>query len=262
MLLSVIVPTWNSVEDLRKFINIWIDSGADATRLVVVDDGSDDETLRLLAGYANVPQLLFARQDNAGPGVARNLGLSAIDTPYVTFADVDDSIQWAALSEVTLQMEASAMVDVVTCPLDDDASSDRGLLCERAKLTSRLHFLRTRMAVWGRIYKTTMLRRLEPLFPATWAGEDVVATLRVASASHAFGYSAISFYRHRRIAESLTQRSDYAEKALESLRIVPELPVERALKAYALAASTKYLVSRGDVGAGARSALMTVRCLR
>lgn len=259
MLLSVIVPTWNSVENLRSFLDSWVASGMETTRLVVVDDGSVDSTLSLLARSAGHPSLLFARQSNAGPGSARNLGLSAIDTPYVTFADVDDSIDWPALSRVTLQLQEAPTIDVVTCPLVTDSSITSGIALKAGSIHTRLQFLRSRMAVWGRIYRTSLLRDLQPLFPATRAGEDVVATVKVASASRIFGDSSTAFYHHHPNFSSLTHGSNYAEKALASLRILEELPVERALKAYALAASAKFFFSRGERRAGIQSARLAAR---
>jgi glycosyltransferase involved in cell wall biosynthesis len=262
MLLSVIVPTWNSVDDLRKLLDRWAASGADSTRLVVIDDGSEDGTLSLLAEHGALPGLLFIRQSNAGPGAARNLGLSAVDTPYVTFVDVDDDLDWSALSRITMEMQDQPSIDVLTGPLAGGSSFDRGVTCHSATSISRLHFLRTRMAVWGRIYKTALVRSLEPLFPPTRAGEDVVASVKVASASRVFGSTGTSFYYHHQSKFSLTNSSHYSDMALESLRLIEDLPADRALKVYALAASAKYFLARGDKRAALQSAHMAARCLR
>jgi hypothetical protein len=261
MLLSVVVPTWNSEKLLKEFCQSWAAEGSSWSRLVVVDDGSTDGTIELLSEWAEHPNLLFMRQGNAGPGVARNFGLSAVETPLATFADVDDLVDWRGLSDLATEMRRHPSVDVLTSLLDGDVYAPSDITQRPATGFSRVQFLRTRLAVWGRIYRTSLLRRLDPLFPATRAGEDVVGTVRIASACQDFGYSRASFYQHRPSQSTLTRRPDYSLLAMESLRVVKNLQVERSLKCYALSASAKYLALRGDLAAALQCSGLAVRSL-
>ena len=62
--------------------------------VVVVDDGSQDNTAKIVKGIAataSIPVLLF-RQDNAGASAARNAGLRASHCSWVTFLDSDDEM--------------------------------------------------------------------------------------------------------------------------------------------------------------------------
>lgn len=63
-------------------------------RIILVDDGSVDRSPTIIEGwqkrYPN--QITYLHQKNAGPGAARNRGLDAVTTEWVTFIDSDDKM--------------------------------------------------------------------------------------------------------------------------------------------------------------------------
>jgi glycosyltransferase involved in cell wall biosynthesis len=260
MLLSVVVPTWNSERLVRSFLQSWASGGSSWSRLVVIDDGSTDGTLEFLAQQGGIPAFVLATQDNAGPGASRNLGLSAVDTPFVTFADVDDTINWKALRVAATTMSEIPTLDVLTdhgAGRDDESAP---LRLERSSPSARTRFLWSRMAVWGRIYRTSLLRDLEPLFPVTRAAEDVLASARIADMARSFAYADFGFYQHETLsAERLTKSNGYVERALESLDLLAHSKQRRLTKAVVLAASASYFARRGALGAAAKSAALMVR---
>jgi glycosyltransferase involved in cell wall biosynthesis len=92
---STIIPTFNR----GKLIRSTLDSAlAQSNRedslqeIIVVDDGSTDDTLVILAEYQalNPGLIRYIRQDNAGPGAARNRGLREARGNYIAFLDSDD----------------------------------------------------------------------------------------------------------------------------------------------------------------------------
>ncbi|SEP49514.1 Glycosyltransferase involved in cell wall bisynthesis [Rhodospirillales bacterium URHD0017] len=64
--------------------------------IVVVDDGSQDDPGAVVARY---PEVRLIRQENAGLSAARNRGLAAINTDYITFLDADDILAPAAIAD-------------------------------------------------------------------------------------------------------------------------------------------------------------------
>jgi glycosyltransferase involved in cell wall biosynthesis len=85
---SVIIPAYNH----RDFIVAAVESVLGQTftdfELIVVDDGSPDDTAAVLAPFA--AQLRLIRQANAGQAAARNRGLAAAEGEFVAFLDDDD----------------------------------------------------------------------------------------------------------------------------------------------------------------------------
>ena len=87
-LFSVIIPTYNRRELLRRAIaSVWAQTVTDY-EVIVVDDGSSDGTWEELQALSSRVSAL--RQQNAGPGAARNLGVEHAQGEYLAFLDSDD----------------------------------------------------------------------------------------------------------------------------------------------------------------------------
>lgn len=88
-LVSVIIPTFNRAGIIGKAIQSVFDQTYTNTEIIVVDDGSADETPEVLAKYGN--HIRVFRQANAGPSAARNRGVDAAQGEVVAFLDSDDA---------------------------------------------------------------------------------------------------------------------------------------------------------------------------
>ncbi len=85
---SIIIPTFNSALYIRDALESVFSQSYDSYELIVIDDGSDDDTRTILEPYLN--RLHFIYQEHGGVSVARNRGLSMASGKYVTFLDSDD----------------------------------------------------------------------------------------------------------------------------------------------------------------------------
>jgi len=89
-LVSVIIPTYNSA----KFIGMAVDSVLNQTykknEIIVVDDGSTDETALVLKKYIDSRVVRYFKKSNAGPASARNFGIQKSIGELVAFLDADD----------------------------------------------------------------------------------------------------------------------------------------------------------------------------
>jgi hypothetical protein len=86
---SVILPTRNRAALLHRAIQSVLDQSHEHWQLVVVDDGSDDETSTALEQVSD-PRVCILRQDHSGDGAARNAGLAAASGEYVAYLDDDN----------------------------------------------------------------------------------------------------------------------------------------------------------------------------
>lgn len=97
---SVVVPAYNAAAFVRRAVDsVLAQTWADC-ELLVVDDGSTDGTLDVLAAYRD--RLRVLTQANAGPAAARNHGLRAARGRYVAFLDADD---WWLPAKLERQVE-------------------------------------------------------------------------------------------------------------------------------------------------------------
>lgn len=87
-LFSVIIPTYNRASLLREALESVFAQTSTDYEVIVVDDGSTDETAAAIASYGR--RIRFFQQQNAGPGAARNLGIKNSVGEYTAFLDSDD----------------------------------------------------------------------------------------------------------------------------------------------------------------------------
>jgi glycosyltransferase involved in cell wall biosynthesis len=85
--ISVIIPCYNGAEFLAETIESVRRQTYPPLEVIVVDDGSTDNTGEVVARY---PEVKYIRQKNQGGGVARNTGLRESKGDYLVFQDQDD----------------------------------------------------------------------------------------------------------------------------------------------------------------------------
>lgn len=88
-MVSVIIPTYNRAMLLGNAIESVIAQELPDWELIIVDDGSDDETEAVVKGYQD-GRFRYIYQENQGTSAARNTGIRASKGEYVAFLDSDD----------------------------------------------------------------------------------------------------------------------------------------------------------------------------
>lgn len=86
--ISVVIPAYNAQQHIRACLDsVFAQSGAFALEVIVVDDGSSDDTVALVHQRPGVRCL---SQRNAGPSAARNAGIAMATGEFIAFLDADD----------------------------------------------------------------------------------------------------------------------------------------------------------------------------
>lgn len=92
-MVSVIIPLYNSEKTALASIESVMDQDHKDLEIICVDDGSRDATYPLLRGCSlRDKRIRIIRQENAGPGAARNRGIEESKGDFITFLDGDDTI--------------------------------------------------------------------------------------------------------------------------------------------------------------------------
>ncbi len=101
--LSVVVPTYRGGHRIGPTVaSVLEQDGSEHVELVIVDDGSDDDTPAVLEALARTdPRVRVLRRDNGGISAARNTGLAHARAPVVTFLDDDDRFLPGFVTTVT-----------------------------------------------------------------------------------------------------------------------------------------------------------------
>jgi glycosyltransferase involved in cell wall biosynthesis len=86
--ISLIIPAYNAGRYLREAIDSALNQTMIPRQIVVVDDGSTDDTLEIARSYGAAVTAIS--QLNAGTSIARNRGLAEANQPMIAFLDADD----------------------------------------------------------------------------------------------------------------------------------------------------------------------------
>lgn len=97
---SIILPTYNRAHFLPDAFNSLSSQTFKDWELIIVDDGSDDDTDKVIAELQakhSFP-ITFVKQENSGPAQARNAGIKLAKGKFVAFFDSDDFWESSHLS--------------------------------------------------------------------------------------------------------------------------------------------------------------------
>lgn len=103
-LISVIIPCYNHGKYLSKAVNSILEQDYKNTEIIVVDDGSTDDTKQQAEKFAEVK---YVYQPNQGLSAARNKGISASTGEFLLFLDADDWLTKDALKKNIERLAAS-----------------------------------------------------------------------------------------------------------------------------------------------------------
>jgi glycosyltransferase involved in cell wall biosynthesis len=87
-LVSVIIPTYNRAQCISNAIDSVLYQTYKHYEIIVVDDGSTDDTLKVLEKYSDIVRTF--KQNNSGVAAARNLGIKMARGEWIAFLDSDD----------------------------------------------------------------------------------------------------------------------------------------------------------------------------
>lgn len=125
---SVIIPTYNRVDFVQEAIESVFSQSYRDFEIIVVDDGSTDDTHNILATFIAEGLIQYIYQDNAGGGNARNTGIQAAQGKYIALLDSDDLFLPKKLAKQIALLEKHGEAGMVHCGFSkfDDTGKDLG----------------------------------------------------------------------------------------------------------------------------------------
>ena len=109
--IAVVIPARDPGPFLDETLRSLLDQTLRPTEIVVVDDGSRDDSVA--ESVARFPGVGLIRQEPSGRGHARNQGAAATSAPYLLFLDADDLLRPDSLALMSAVLDAQSGVDMV-----------------------------------------------------------------------------------------------------------------------------------------------------
>ena len=86
--ISIIVPCFNAEKYICRCVDSLLNQDYDNYEVVIVNDGSVDDTLNILNKHKNNSKIKIISQKNSGVSVARNTGISNSSGDFICFVDI------------------------------------------------------------------------------------------------------------------------------------------------------------------------------
>lgn len=111
--LQIVIPMHNAAEYVEQCIkSILMQKTKYTYQVVLVDDGSTDQTVELMQKYLSDERIRLIIQENAGAAAARNTGLQNLTADFVMFVDIDDVLKEDAI-EILLDTAYKEQAQIV-----------------------------------------------------------------------------------------------------------------------------------------------------
>ena len=166
MLLSVIVPAYNSEKTIEKCLKSILNQDYQNLEVIVVDDGSSDDTIDIIESLIKKDSRIHLfKQDNKGASLARRFGLSLAKGEYIGFVDSDDWIESDMYSQM-IRKSLACDADIAFCKMSFDYKDridiQRLLVKDGEVLNSKeaLHVLHNRIGIEGSMCNKIIKRNL------------------------------------------------------------------------------------------------------
>lgn len=99
--ISVIIPVYNTEKYLKECLNSVMNQSLKEIEIICIDDGSTDNSLKILREYQQKDnRLIVLQQENNGSGIARNAGIKKSNGKYISFLDADDNYPSTKVLEI------------------------------------------------------------------------------------------------------------------------------------------------------------------
>lgn len=226
-LVSVIICIYNGEEYIEKCLASVINQTYKHIEIIVVDDGSIDNTYNILKKYPNIK---YIYQSNKGLASARNLGISQVNGKYITMLDVDDLYIEDKIEKQVEHLKKHPDVDIVCNDSVLIDENDKEIKVMKVECNNYLKedFLANLLFRQPIHCTASMMIKRECFEYITYpedvkCSEDYYLTIEFAK-RYQFGYLPEVLYKYRRHANNMT--NNMAKQQENEIAIVTNLGVE------------------------------------
>lgn len=160
-MISVIIPAYNAARTIRRCIQSVLDQTYTEWEMIIVDDGSKDDTLDICQSYDD-SQIRVLHKENGGVSSARNHGLKFAQGDYIAFIDSDDFIEADYLEHLSQGLGYDIVISGFCYENTPESSSFHLKLANREAVGRELSKLINADQLcypWGRLFKRSIIEQ-------------------------------------------------------------------------------------------------------
>lgn len=227
--LSVIVPVFNVSSLIVRCIDSLINQSYLNLEIIIVNDGSTDDSYEYIKQYLNYPQIKYIYQKNQGLGQARNVGMHNSTGDYISFVDSDDWVDLDLYQIMIREMEQSK-TDIALCGIKNEYNNyissnerynypinnvitGRKALCLLSRSDNNNYLISP--VVWNKIYNKELLLKNNLAFLKRSYWEDDVFSFQTFMEANSVCVVPNVYYHYYQREGSITKR--FSKKHIDDL---------------------------------------------
>ena len=222
--LSIIIPAYNVSEYIDECLQSVINQKTKYNyEIIVINDGSKDDTLDKIKKYNDNNNLKIIDQKNKGFSGARNVGINIAKGKYLMFVDSDDILCEGAIEEL-LDKGYKEDADIVQGSFYEFLGENKfyTTLENAKKIIGELNRpLGAPGFPWGKIYKAYLFNNVR--FPIDYWYEDTIVSYLLYRLCNIYVSIDKCVYGYRRNYNSITHTSKNSNKAIDTYWIIEEI---------------------------------------
>lgn len=207
MLVSVIVPVYNSEKYIKACIESILNQSYTKLEIIIINDGSNDNTDNLVRELIKKDdRILYIYQENKGVSYTRNRAIGLANGEFIVFVDSDDTIEKNYI-ELLINKIRNDNLDLVTCGYTDISIYGDIKLNDFYKNNSILNkeefinniFKGVGGTLWGKIFRREIIKRNNiKMKDNIFMCEDLLFVLEYSIKSNTFGAIEECLYNYNR----------------------------------------------------------------
>ena len=233
-LISVIVPAYN----VEKYIKTCLDSLINQTysnfEIIVINDGSTDQTEEILRSYQSNPKFRIYSQKNGGLSAARNRGIKLANGELVCFIDSDDSVKSDYLEKLAAPFFEDSDVDITVCGYQEKFENsviNHALKSQKVTGVQATEDLLIKqqdfdVLAWNKLYRKKLFSDNHIEYPVGQIHEDNLTTYKLFSHAQKVFYISDVLYIYQRTHSEITKNLYSKEKTLKRLQVKEQMAIE------------------------------------
>ena len=201
--ISVIIPVYNKQNYISETLESIENQTLNNIEVICIDDGSTDNSLDIIENFINSSfKLEILKQNNLGPGIARNNALEVAKGEYVSFLDADDLYEDPQSLEKMYNLAKSSNADMVSANLNRGDAKERRYKSYYTKFYEKQTVINpddyeVPFYFYKNIFKNSFLQENEIKFPNLEMGEDPVFLAEILSKLDEIPCLPLDFYYYR-----------------------------------------------------------------
>lgn len=221
MRLSVLVCAYNAQATIKRCLDSLLNQSAEGLEIIVVDDGSSDQTPQILDEYAKHTKIRVIHQPNGGVSKARNTALNAATGDYITYLDSDDFAVEDIYKEILHLAEAAQSDILIYDSLFDWGSHqkyfDMGGGAKEGQLTPAQYVL-SEPCPWNKLMKRSIFTEHDLHFEEGMIYEDYALMPQLANWAKTITYVKKTCIHYWQSENSIMRGEGYRPRSKDILK--------------------------------------------